>query len=146
MIKEIIEVTGVAIDIEDDGTVFVTSKDAEGMKQAIKWIKDITREFEVGEILDGKVVRIMAFGAIVQISPTQDGMVHISELDWKRIARVEDVVKMGDIIKVKIMEKDPTGKLSLSMKALIERPKMEERKPEERISNQPQVTPIVPNK
>lgn len=130
MIKEIIEVTGVSIDIEDDGTVFVTSKDAEGMKQAIDWIKDIAREFEVNEIVEGRVVRIMAFGAIVELSKSQDGMVHISELDWKRIARVEDVLKMGDIVKVKIIEKDPTGKLSLSMKALKEKPKFEEKKPE----------------
>lgn len=122
MIKEIIEVTGVSIDIEDDGTVFVTSKDAEGMKEAIRWIKDITREFEVNEVVEGRVVRIMAFGAIVELSKSQDGMVHISELDWKRVARVEDVVKLGDVVKVKIMEKDPTGKLSLSMKELKERP------------------------
>jgi len=122
MIKEIIEATGVSIDIEDDGTVFVTSKDAEGMKEAIRWIKDITREFEVNEIVEGRVVRIMAFGAIVELSKSQDGMVHISELDWKRVNRVEDVVKLGDIVKVKIMEKDPTGKLSLSMKELKERP------------------------
>lgn len=128
MIKEIIEVTGVSIDIEDDGTVFVTSKESEGMKNAIKWIKDITRDFEVGEILEGKVSRIMAFGAIVQISPTQDGMVHISELDWKRVGRVEDIVKIGDLVKVKIIEKDPSGKLSLSIKALKERPKMEDKK------------------
>jgi len=140
MIKEIIEATGVSIDIEDDGTVFVTSKEAEGMQQAIKWIKDITREFEVGEVLDGKVVRIMAFGAIVQISPTQDGMVHVSELDWKRVARVEDVVKIGDVVKVKIIDKDPSGKLGLSMKALKERPKFEERKPEIRPAYKPQPT------
>lgn len=140
MIKEIIEVTGVSIDIEDDGTVFVTSKDAEAMKKAIAWIKDIVREFEVGEIIEGKVVRIMAFGAIVALSAAQDGMVHISELDWKRVARVEDVVKLGDIVKVKIMDKDPSGKLGLSMKELKERPKFEEKKPEIKPIYKPQPT------
>ena len=129
VIKEIIETTGVSIDIQDDGSVYITSKNPDGMKQAIEWIKNITREFEVGEIVKGKVVRIMAFGAIVELSPNQDGMVHISELDWKRVARVEDVVKLGDIVNVKIMEKDPMGKLGLSIKALKEKPKFEEKKP-----------------
>lgn len=125
MIKEIVEATGVDIDINDDGLAFVTSKDVVSMEKAIEWIKDIVREFEVGEIVEGKVVRILPFGAIVQLSASADGMVHISEISYKRTNQVEDVLKLGDKVKVKIMEKDQTGKLSLSMKALEERPKFD---------------------
>lgn len=139
-IKEIIDKTGVSIDIEDDGSVFITAKDSTGMEEATNIIKDITREFNVGEIVEGKVVRIIDCGAIVELTKSHDGMIHISELDWKRVAKVEDVVKVGDIVKVKIIRKDESsGKLSLSMKALKERPKFEEKKP----IYKPQEAPIT---
>ena len=131
MIKEIVEATGVDIDINDDGLVFVTSKDSISMAKAIDWIKDIVREFKVGEVIEGKVVRIMPFGAIVELSASADGMVHISEISYRRVAQVEDVLKIGDKVKVKIMEKDQTGKLSLSMKALEERPAFDPAAPRE---------------
>lgn len=125
VIKEIVEKTGATIDINDDGLVFITAKSVESMEQAMNWVKNIVREFKVGEIVEGKVVRIMAFGAIVELSPAADGMIHISEISYKRTNQVEDVLKLGDIVKVKIIDKEPSGKLSLSMKALEERPKFD---------------------
>jgi len=113
IINEIIEKTGVDIDIEDDGQVAVTSKDPEGMKKAVEWIKNLVREIEVGEVFDGKVVRIMDFGAFVELLPGKDGMVHISKLAPTRIARVEDVVNIGDTIKVKVDEIDAMGRINL---------------------------------
>lgn len=114
IINEIIEKTGVQIDIEDSGQVAVTSKDSEGMKKAVDWIKNLVREVEVGEVFDGKVVRIMDFGAFVEILPGKDGMVHISKLAPTRINRVEDVANIGDIMKVKVDEIDAMGRINLS--------------------------------
>ncbi len=115
MINEIIDATGVQIDIEDDGSVYITSTDATGAEKAVKWIKDITREPEIGEIFQGKVVKIMDFGAFVEFLPKQEGMVHISELAPYRVNRVEDIVKEGDIIPVKVI-KIENGKVGLSLK------------------------------
>ena len=117
VINEIIAVTGVqAIDIEDDGLVMITSKNAEGAAQAKAWVEQLTRVAQVGEIYTGKVVRIMDFGAIVEFLPKQDGMVHVSNLAPWRVEKVTDIVKMGDKVQVKIMELSPDGKISLSMK------------------------------
>jgi polyribonucleotide nucleotidyltransferase len=117
-INEIIEKTGVtAIDIEQDGLVFITSVNADGAQQAQKWIEDITRELKVGETFTGKVERLMDFGAIVSILPGRDGMVHVSELAPWRVEKVSDIVNIGDEVKVKIIEIDSvSGKTSLSMK------------------------------
>ena len=116
IINEIIAETGVAIDIEDDGLVMITSKDAGEAKRAEDWIKDLTREVVAGEVFQGKVVRIMDFGAFVEVLPGQDGLVHISELAPHRVEKVEDVVKIGDVIKVKVKEIDSQGRISLTHK------------------------------
>lgn len=117
MINEIIATTNVqAIDIEDDGLVMITSKDAAGAEKAREWIEQLTRVAKVGEIFKGKVVRIMDFGAIVEFLPKQDGMVHVSNMAPWRVEKVTDIVKMGDEVFVKIMELSPDGKISLSMK------------------------------
>lgn len=118
-IKEITKETGVAIDINDDGTVLITSTDSEAANKAKGWIKDITREAVVGEIYEGKVVKIMPFGAFVEIFPGTDGLLHVSEISNEYIKNVEDVLKIGDIVKVKVREVTPEGKINLSRKALL---------------------------
>ena len=118
IINEIIAETGVAIDIEDDGLVMITSKDSEAAKKAEEWIKNLTREVVAGEIFQGKVVKIMDFGAFVEILPGQDGLVHISELAEGRVEKVEDVVKVGDAIKVKVKEIDSQGRINLTHKGV----------------------------
>lgn len=116
VINEIIDTCCVAIDIDDDGKVFVTGQTEEAMEKAIAWIKEITHEFEVGETFTGKVKRIFNFGAMVEIGPKQDGLVHISELAPFRVNNVEDVVKVGDVIPVKIIKIDEQGRVDLSAK------------------------------
>lgn len=116
MINEIIDETGVAIDIEDDGSVFITSTSKESAEKAVAWIKNITREAVVGEIFQGKVKRIMDFGAFVEIFPGTEGLVHVSQLSDAFIKNPHDVVKMGDVIPVKLMEIDSQGRLNLSAK------------------------------
>ena len=118
-IKKIIELTGVEIDVEETGVVHVLSTDAEAAQRAIKMIEDIVKEPEVGEIYEGTVVKIMDFGAFVNILPGKDGLVHISQLDKKRVNKVEDVVHVGDKVRVKLVEIDKQGRLNLSMKALM---------------------------
>ncbi len=122
MINKIIDETGASIDIEDDGSVFITAPDGDGGEKARIWIENLTKTVQAGEVYEGKVVRIMDFGAFVEILPGQDGLVHISELDNKRVEKVTDVVKEGDIVKVKVKEIDDKGRINLSMKALKERP------------------------
>ncbi|MCK4635588.1 MAG: polyribonucleotide nucleotidyltransferase [Candidatus Moranbacteria bacterium] len=121
MINEIIEKTGVNIDIEDDGSVFITAVEAKGGDEAQKIIFDLTREIEAGETFEGTVVRLMDFGAFVEVLPGKDGLVHISEMAHERVGKVEDVVKIGDKVNVKVKEIDSQGRINLSMKALIER-------------------------
>ncbi|MFC1612664.1 polyribonucleotide nucleotidyltransferase [Patescibacteria group bacterium] len=116
IINEIIEKTGVQIDIEQDGSVFITSVGSEGMDKAKEMIEAIVEEPEVGKVYRGKVVRLMNFGAFVEILPGTDGMVHISELAPFRVEQVEDVIKLGDEIPVKLMEIDDQGRLNLSLK------------------------------
>jgi len=105
--------------INDDGIITITAPDQEKGNKALKWIEQITYEPEVGEVFDGKVVKIMEFGAFVQIMPGKDGLVHISELSKERVNRVEDVVKEGDMLKVKLMKVDDKGRYSLSHKATL---------------------------
>ena len=118
VIREIVEKTGAKIDIQDDGTVKVASADADSIKAALKWIKSIVAEPEVGEIYEGKIVKIMDFGAFVNFFGPRDGLVHISELASKRVAKVTDVVKEGDTVKVKLIGVDDRGKVRLSMKVV----------------------------
>jgi polyribonucleotide nucleotidyltransferase len=118
VIREIVEKTGAKIDISDDGTVKIASADGESIRSALKWIKGIVAEPEVGEIYEGKVVKIMDFGAFVNFFGPRDGLVHISELAPKRVAKVSDVVKEGDLVKVKLIGIDDRGKVRLSMKVV----------------------------
>lgn len=119
-INNIIEETGVKIDIDDDGTVAVCGVDQAGIDKALKIIHSIVDPIEVGQIYEGKVVRIMNFGAFVELSPNKDGLIHISKLSKERVAKVEDVVNIGDAVKVKVLEIDRMGKISLSLKDAIE--------------------------
>ncbi len=118
-IRGITEKTGTKIDIEDDGTVLVASTDGESAKLAIRMIEGFTKEPEIGEIYLGKVVRILPYGAFVELLPGKDGLVHISELADYRVERVEDVVNIGDEINVMVIEVDRQGKVSLSRKAVL---------------------------
>jgi polyribonucleotide nucleotidyltransferase len=116
IINEIIAQTGVNIDIEDSGLVFVTSEKEEGAKKALEWINNLTREVKAGEIFEGIVVKIVDFGAFIELFPNQDGLVHISEISDKRIEKVSDVMKIGDVVKVKVKKIDDQGRVSLTMK------------------------------
>jgi polyribonucleotide nucleotidyltransferase len=120
-IKEMSEKTETEISIEDDGTIFISGLDNNSIEEARKIIESITKEYEVGEIVEGKIVRIMDFGAIVELGPNKDGMIHISEISHERTENVSDVLKTGDIVKVKIIKIDDEGKIGLSIKALEER-------------------------
>jgi polyribonucleotide nucleotidyltransferase len=119
VIRKIQEDTGASIDIEDDGTVKVAAYDAEGGRRAVDIIKGLTQDPEVGAVYDGIVRRITNFGAFVEILPNRDGLVHISELDVHRVAKVEDVCREGDRLQVKVIGVDPEGKVRLSRKALL---------------------------
>jgi polyribonucleotide nucleotidyltransferase len=129
VIRGIIEQTGVKIDIDDTGRVNIASSNEEALQKAITIIQNIVEEPEIGKIYEGKVVRIAEFGAFVEIIPGTDGLVHISELEHHRVRRVDDVVKEGDIIRVKCLDVDQQGKIRLSRKALL--PKEEVKKIEE---------------
>jgi polyribonucleotide nucleotidyltransferase len=118
VIREIVEKTGAKIDIQDDGTVKVASSSGASITAALKWIKSIVSEPEVGEIYEGKVVKIMEFGAFVNFFGSRDGLVHVSELASHRVNKVGDVVKEGDAVKVKLLGFDNRGKIRLSMKAV----------------------------
>ena len=119
VIRKIQEDTGAKIDIDDDGTIKVASYDSKGGDRAVEIIKGLTEDPEVGAVYDGIVRRVQSFGAFVEILPNKDGLVHISELDTKRVERVEDVVREGDRIQVKVLSVDPEGKVRLSRKALL---------------------------
>lgn len=116
MINQIIDETGVSIDIEDDGLVFITSVDETSANTAVEWVKNITREVAVGEMFQGRVTRIMNFGAFAEVLPNQEGLIHISELADYRVEKVEDVVKVGDVIAVIVKEIDAQGRINLSHK------------------------------
>jgi polyribonucleotide nucleotidyltransferase len=118
VIREICEVTGAKIDIEDDGTIKVAAVDGNAAQAAINWIRGIVAEPEVGVIYDGKVVKVMDFGAFVNFLGSRDGLVHISELSPQRVKTVGDVVNVGDMVKVKVIGMDDRGKVKLSMKAV----------------------------
>lgn len=120
-IHQIIEKTNVSIDIEPDGTVYVSGKDSENLKKATDWISDLTRQAKIGEVFQGKVTRLADFGAFVEIWPGQEGLVHISELAPYRVRRVSDVVKVGQIIPVKVINIDEMGRINLSLKRAIKK-------------------------
>lgn len=116
VINKIIEQTGVKIDIDDTGTVAVCGTDKEMIDKALHIIKSIVTDIEPGQVMTGTVVRIMNFGAFVELAPNKDGMVHISKLSDKRVGKVEDVVNIGDEVTVKVIEVDKMGRINLSMK------------------------------
>jgi len=128
-IRSIIEQTGATIDVEDDGRVFIATADGEAAKKAVGMVEALTREIKVGEVFLGKVVRIMPFGAFVNLVPGKDGMVHISEIDEQRVEQVEDVVKLGDEINVMVIGVEQgTGKVSLSRRAILTGESAEDRR------------------
>ena len=120
IINQIIDETGVTIDIEDDGSVFITSPDEISAQKAAEWIKNITREVKAGEMFQGRITRIMNFGAFAEILPGQEGLIHISQLADRRVERVEDVVNIGDIVPVKVREIDTQGRINLSLKDALQ--------------------------
>ncbi len=119
-INKIIEETDVKIDIEQDGTIFISSPDRDKIAQAKKIIEDLVREVEVGQIYLGKVKRIEKFGAFVELFSGKDGLVHISELDEKHVKNVTDVANIGDEMLVKVKEIDRQGRVNLSRKAALQ--------------------------
>lgn len=119
VINKIIEETGVKIDIEDDGTIYIASEDGVAADKAKAIIEDIVKEVEVGEVYTGEVVRIMNFGAFVSLPGGKDGLIHISKLAKERVKSVEDVVKLGDVVTVKVVEIDDKGRINLSRKACL---------------------------
>ena len=119
-INAIIEETGVKIDITDDGAVSICGTDAAGMARAKQLIEIIVTDFEAGQVLEGKVVSIKEFGAFLEFAPGKEGMVHISKISKERIKQVEDVLTLGDVVKVVCLGKDKMGRLSFSMKDVVE--------------------------
>ena len=121
VIREITETTGAKIEINDDGLVSVAAVNSESSKAAIEWIKGIVAEPEIGKVYNGKVVKIMEFGAFVNFMGSVDGLVHISQINNERVEKVGDVLKVGDEVKVKVLDIDSRGKIKLSMKAVEEK-------------------------
>jgi len=121
-IKKIIEVTECEVNVDDDGIVTIAGVNTVKCNEAIEMVKALTFEPEVGMEFDGTVTRMMTFGAFVEFVPGREGLVHISELEWNRVDKVEDVVKTGDPIRVKLIKVDDQGRLDFSRKALIEKP------------------------
>ena len=119
VVKKIIDETGVQIDIHEDGNIFISSVDADGMRRARQMIENIVREIQAGEIFTGKVTRLMKFGAFVELLPGKEGLCHISQLANHRVEQVEDVVQVGDQLQVKVIEIDDKGRINLSHKVLL---------------------------
>jgi polyribonucleotide nucleotidyltransferase len=120
IIRGIQEETGTTIEIEDDGTIAIACVSAEGGEAARKRIQDITADVEVGKIYEGPVLRLLDFGAIIQLLPGRDGLLHISQISHERVNAVSDHLKEGQIVKVKVLEADDKGRVRLSMKAVKE--------------------------
>ncbi|MBK6472506.1 MAG: polyribonucleotide nucleotidyltransferase [Betaproteobacteria bacterium] len=128
-IRALTEETGCTIDIGEDGTITVASTDADKAAFALKRIGEITAEAEIGKVYEGAITKILDFGALINILPGKDGLLHISQIAHQRVERVEDFLKEGQVVQVKVLETDEKGRIKLSMKALLERP---EGMPEER--------------
>jgi polyribonucleotide nucleotidyltransferase len=121
-IRSITEETGATIEIDDDGTVRIAAVDKTAGDAAEQRIKDIVEDIQVGAVYEGKVARIADFGAFVTIKPGKDGLVHISQIAHERVNKVTDHLKVGDVVKVKVLEVDRQGRVRLSMKELIDQP------------------------
>jgi len=117
VINEIIKECGVSIDVEETGKIFVTAEKDEAVKKAIAWIKNITREIKVGEVFQGRVKKILNFGAFIEILPGQEGLLHISRLG-QRVERVEDILKIGDVVPAEVISIDEQGRINLSLKSI----------------------------
>ncbi len=126
VIQALTKETNTSIDISDDGTVKIACTNAEEGEEAKRRIEAITAEVEVGQIYEGPVVKLLDFGALITLLPGKDGLLHISQIAHQRVNNVSDFVKEGDIVKVKVVEIKDNGKISLSMKALIDPPAKEE--------------------
>ncbi len=137
VINEIIAQTGVTIDIEDSGQVTICSVNAESLNKAVEWVKNLVREAKVGEIFQGKITRIMDFGAFAEILPKQEGLIHISELAPNRVEKVTDVVNVGDVVPVKVIEIDHMGRINLSLKQAQGHPPSPPRERRERDDRRP---------
>jgi len=129
-IRALTEETGCTIDIAEDGTITVASTDADKAAYALKRIGEITAEAEVGKVYEGPITKILEFGALVNILPGKDGLLHISQIAHERVERVEDYLKEGQLVQVKVLETDEKGRIKLSMKALLERPEGMPERPE----------------
>ncbi|KAB3531332.1 polyribonucleotide nucleotidyltransferase [Alkaliphilus serpentinus] len=127
IINKIIEDTGVKIDIENDGTIYIAAPDQDSGNRALAIIENIVKEPLVGEVYMGKIVKIMNFGAFVEFLPGKEGLVHVSNIAHERVNKVEDVFEVGQMVEVKVIEIDPQGKISLSRKALLPKPQKEEK-------------------
>jgi polyribonucleotide nucleotidyltransferase len=120
-IRALTEETGTTIDIGEDGTITIASTDADKAAHAKKRIEEITAEVEIGKVYEGPIVKILDFGALVNLLPGKDGLLHISQIAHQRVEKVTDFLKEGQIVKVKVLETDEKGRVKLSMKALIDR-------------------------
>ncbi|HET7863600.1 MAG TPA: S1 RNA-binding domain-containing protein, partial [Burkholderiaceae bacterium] len=121
VIRALTEETGTQIDIGEDGTITIASTDADKAAIAKKRIEDITAEVEVGKVYEGAVTKILDFGALVNLLPGKDGLLHISQIAHQRVEKVTDFLKEGQVVKVKVLETDEKGRVKLSMKALLDR-------------------------
>jgi polyribonucleotide nucleotidyltransferase len=130
-IRALTEETGCTIDIGEDGTITIASVDADKAEFAKKRITEITAEAEIGKVYEGAITKILDFGALVNILPGKDGLLHISQIAHQRVEKVEDFLKEGQVIKVKVMETDEKGRIKLSLKALLDKPEgyVEEERP-----------------
>ena len=118
VINQIIDETGVEIDIEDDGSVFITADNPEAGKKASEWVKNLTHEVAAGEVFKGRITRLMNFGAFAEILPGQEGLIHISEISEKRTEKIEDALEVGQMVNVKVKEIDNLGRINLTMRGL----------------------------
>jgi polyribonucleotide nucleotidyltransferase len=131
-IRALTDETGTTIDIAEDGTITIASTDADRAALAKKRIEQITAEVEVGKIYEGPVTKLLDFGALVNVLPGKDGLLHISQIAHERVEKVSDYLSEGQVVRVKVLETDDKGRVKLSMKALMERPEgMPEERPRE---------------
>ncbi|HET8745590.1 MAG TPA: S1 RNA-binding domain-containing protein, partial [Ramlibacter sp.] len=132
VIRALTEETGTQIDIAEDGTITIASTDAAKAEEAKKRIEQITAEVEVGKVYEGPITKLLDFGALVNLLPGKDGLLHISQIAHERVEKVSDYLSEGQVVRVKVLETDDKGRVKLSMKALAERPEgMEDRPPRE---------------
>ena len=122
VIRALTEETGTQINIEEDGTITIASSDPAKAEEAKRRIEQITAEVEIGKIYEGPITKILDFGALVNLLPGKDGLLHISQIAHERVEKVSDYLSEGQIIKVKVMETDEKGRIKLSMKVLLDRP------------------------